>query len=176
MIRKATADDLPEIVSIIGVVREGMSKGGNPQWNSGYPGEKEYREDIFRGDLYLDVREEGLAGFVTLNRMFPDEYAGVQWTTGIPAGTMHRLAVNPAFRKRGIARDLFDFAERYFIFRCMKSIRIDTFSLNRAAQELFKSSGYRFAGEIFMKGKSLPYFCYEKPLAGTNVSSGECIL
>ena len=164
MIRKATLDDLEEIVTIICQVKQLMTEGGNPQWNSEYPGEKEYREDIRNGELYVEDSDGTIAGFMTVNAVFPKEYATVRWNTCLPAYTIHRLAVNPNYRRGGTARKLFDYAENISRQKEVYNIRLDTFSLNTAAQKLFERNGYEFAGEIYMKGRTIPYRCYEKSL------------
>ncbi len=164
MIRKAKLDDLKKVVTIIRQVKKGMAEGGNPQWNSEYPGEKEYREDIRNGELYVEDSNETIAGFMVVNAVFPKEYETVRWNTCLPACTIHRLAVNPDCRGSGTARRLFEYAENISRQKKVYSIRLDTFSLNTAAQKLFERNGYKFVGEIFMKGRMIPYRCYEKSL------------
>lgn len=164
MIRKAVLEDLTEITHLIEKVKKMMEEEGNPQWNSDYPGEKEYRQDILDGGLYLEELDEKVAGFMAVNNLLSKEYEGVKWTTELPASGIHRLAVNPCYRKQGIAGKLIAYAEELSYVQGMKSIRIDTFSLNYSAQRLFKSNGYHFVGEIFMKGRNIPYLCFEKAL------------
>ncbi len=162
MIRQAKREDLPEILGIIGKVKKMMLESGNPQWDSDYPGEKEYSKDIEAGELWLEELNGIIAGFMTVNAELSKKYNNVCWQTELPANSIHRLAVNPLCRGRGIARRLFAFAETLSRQQGMKSIRLDTFSPNKAAQRLFMNNGYTYVGEIFMKGRTIPYFCYEK--------------
>lgn len=142
-----------------------MLAGGNPQWDSDYPGEKEYAGDIEKGELFVEVNDENrIGGFMCVNGNLSKEYADVTWTTPPPAFCVHRLAVNIECRKQGVAGLLFDFAEAYGRELGYRSMHIDTFTPNRAAQRLFQQLGYRFVGEIYMKGRSVPYRCYEKEL------------
>lgn len=164
MIRKAAMEDLTEILYLIEKVKKLMSEGGNPQWNSAYPGEREYKEDILEGELYLEELDGAISGFMAVNNLFPKEYEDVEWTTVLPANGIHRLAVNPSCHGRGVASRLFTYAEELSSAQGMKSMRLDTFSLNYAAQKLFKNNGYHFVEEIFMKGRNIPYFCFEKSL------------
>lgn len=164
MIRKATLEDLEKIIVIIRRVKQLMAEGGNPQWDSEYPGEKEYREDIKNGELYVEERDGTITGFMTVNAVFPKEYEDVRWSTSLPACTIHRLAVNPECRGSGTARRLFEYAENISRQQGVYSIRLDTFSLNTAAQKLFERNGYKYAGYIYMKGRTIPYRCYEKSL------------
>ena len=165
MIRRAQRSDLPEILRIIGKVKQAMLAGGNPQWDSDYPGEKEYAGDIEKGELFVDVSEEGrIRGFMCVNGNLSKEYDDVVWKTPPPGFCVHRLAVNTDCRGEGVAGSLFDFAEAYGRELGYRSMHIDTFTPNRAAQRLFLGRGYRFVGEIHMKGRSIPYRCYEKEL------------
>lgn len=164
MIRKALRNDLPEISSIITRVKELMKEGGNPQWDSDYPSEKEYSKDIECGELWLEDLDGTISGFMTVNNQLSKEYDTITWNTKLPANSIHRLAVNPECRNRGVAHRLFDFAEELSRKQEMKSIRIDTFTPNLAAQQLFKNNGYQYVGEILMKGRSIPYLCFEKNL------------
>lgn len=164
MIRKATPEDLPVILEIIKEVKRLMLEGGNPQWNSDYPGEREYSRDIELGELWLEEAEGVITGFMTVNDNLSKEYDDVIWTTELPANSIHRLAVNPLCRGKGVARRLFAFAEDLSKRQGMKSIRLDTFSPNKTAQRLFANNGYTYVGEIFMKGRKVPYLCFEKAL------------
>lgn len=164
MIRKATPEDLPLILNIILDVKRLMVEGGNTQWDSDYPGEREYSKDIELGELWLEELDGFISGFMAINSSLSKEYNDVEWMTELPANGIHRLAVNPASRGKGVAKRLFAFAEELSRLQGMKSIRLDTFSLNKAAQRLFVNNGYTFVGNIFMKGRTIPYLCFEKSL------------
>lgn len=164
MIRKAEIKDLPVIVSLITQVKSIMLERGNPQWNSDYPGEKEYKADLQLGELYVKEDEGNIIGWMTLNNCFPEEYEGMDWNTLSPANTIHRLAVHPDYKDKGVACRLMSFAEWLSRKQGKRSIRLDTFSLNQAAQKLFLKNGYRYVGQIYMKGRSVPYVCFEKNL------------
>lgn len=165
MIRCAKYEDLTCIIHIITRVKKRMLERGNPQWDSDYPGMKEYLKDIESRELYVEVDDEDrIRGFMCLNQDFPIEYRTVAWTTSLPCICIHRLAVDTTYNNQGIADTLFRFAEEYAREMGFKSIRLDTFGLNRAAQSLFIRTGYCFVGDIFMKGREMPYRCYEKEL------------
>lgn len=181
MIRRALPADLPLIVQIIEKVKQAMLAGGNPQWDSDYPGENEYAADIQKGELFVEVergiernatqgkkesgeKEGRIRGFMCLNGNLSKEYADVTWQTPSPAFCIHRLAVDTGCRGSGVASLLFDFAESYGRRQGFRSMHIDTFTPNQTAQRLFLRLGYRFVGEIYMKGRCIPYRCYEKEL------------
>ena len=90
MIRKARQEDLEQIIEIIVRVKRLMMEGGNPQWDSDYPGEKEYQGDILKGELWLDEVDGLIRGFMTVNDSFSKEYDDVVWQTKLPANGIHR--------------------------------------------------------------------------------------
>lgn len=59
------------------------------------------------------------------------------------AGYIHELLVHPAFRRRGVAMELLDAAERYFLEECAFGAMLVTTSFdNDAAIQLYRSRGY----------------------------------
>jgi len=81
---------------------------------------------------------------------------------------IHRLAVDPTFRGAGVARALLFKAEEVAISQNLFVVRADTNNENQAAQRLFPSLGYRFAGEISLRIRpGQRFFCYEKQLSQT---------
>jgi ribosomal protein S18 acetylase RimI-like enzyme len=58
-------------------------------------------------------------------------------------GYIHELLVHPAYRRRGVAMELLDAAERYFLVECAFGIVSVTTSFdNDAAIRLYRSRGY----------------------------------
>lgn len=59
------------------------------------------------------------------------------------AGYIHELLVHPAFRRRGVAMELLDAAERYFLDECgFSTVLVTTSFDNDAAIRLYRSRGY----------------------------------
>ena len=74
MIRKAIPEDLPLILNIILDVKRLMTEGGNTQWDSDYPGEREYSKDIELGELWLEELDGFISGFMAINSSLSKEY------------------------------------------------------------------------------------------------------
>ena len=67
MIRKATYEDVPELMEVFGKTREIMRASGNlNQWNDGYPSEEIVRKDFDSGA----DRDSGYMYGPTLPRTF----------------------------------------------------------------------------------------------------------
>ncbi|PBH92310.1 GNAT family N-acetyltransferase, partial [Clostridioides difficile] len=112
MIRKANMNDLESIMQIIKSTVEEMKTYNNTQWDENYPLEKDFVSDIKKQDLYIYEVDGEVAGFICLNYEEPEEYLGLNWSSNKKAMVIHRMAVNPNFRKTGIASKLVDFAEK----------------------------------------------------------------
>ncbi len=58
-------------------------------------------------------------------------------------GYIHELLVHPAYRRRGVAMELLDAAERYFLVECaFGKVSVTTSFDNDAAIRIYRSRGY----------------------------------
>jgi len=152
-------------MAIMRAVVPPMREQGNLQWDSDYPNEQVFREDIAAGQLWVLEIEGAVAGVAALTSDQSPEYADVGWDLNEPAVVVHRLAVDPAFRGRGVAETLIRHAEVVARERGVAVLRIDTNTQNPAMQRLMPKLGYTFAGEIGLAFRpGLRFFCYEKRL------------
>jgi ribosomal protein S18 acetylase RimI-like enzyme len=165
MIRLADVRDLDEILSIVQLTIKEMHAIGNFQWDSSYPTKEHFLSDIENSELYVVEQDGKVQGFACINQDHPLEYGGLPWTTQDNAFVIHRLAINPNFRQRGLAFVLCKFAEDLALSKRITSLRIDTFSENSKAQQLFSRLEYQFVGEISFLGKEKPFYCYEKTVS-----------
>jgi Sortase and related acyltransferases len=164
MIRHAAEADLPAIMEIIAAVVLQMREEGSDQWDEGYPARANFRADIEHGCLYVDAEGEELRAVACFNRDEPAEYAPIQWSREEAAIVIHRLAVHPTHRNRGIAKELFRFAEELARRDGTSYIRSDTYSLNTRMNALFAKMGYRRTGVIRFLGRRSDFYCYDKVL------------
>lgn len=162
MIRKAVKEDIKNIMKIIEETIVEMHLYGNYQWDENYPQEKDFINDIQKGDLFAYEREGKLVGFVCINQVEPAEYRGLNWSFNEEFLVIHRMAVKPSVRKTGIGTELMKFADRLALENNIRYIKTDTNSVNAKMNALFKKCGYNFVGEISFLGKEKPFYCYEK--------------
>jgi GNAT superfamily N-acetyltransferase len=168
MIRKATEVDLERIMELIIRVVRDMREEGIDQWNDDYPARSDFLADILAGELYLDESDEeprGIRGVVCINQVEPEEYRTASWSKPGPAVVIHRLAVNPDYRRRGVAAGLFSLAEDQARRNGSLYIRSDTYSRNAKMNALFVRQGYVRAGDIHFRGRVEVFHCYDKVLA-----------
>jgi ribosomal protein S18 acetylase RimI-like enzyme len=149
----------------------GMRAGGNLQWDSAYPDATVFELDVSRGQLWVAEIDGRIAGMAAVTTDQEPEYAAADWDAREPAVVVHRLAVDPAFRGRGVAEALMRQAERVARTLGIAVLRVDTNTQNEATLRLFPKLGYRDAGEIGLGFRpGLRFRCYEKRLAPGDVT------
>ncbi|GAB3014445.1 GNAT family N-acetyltransferase [Spirosoma pulveris] len=162
-IRPATLTDLPALMNLIRHVVPLMRKSGNFQWDEHYPNQTVFSEDIAKGQLWVAYVDGLLAGVAALTEDQEPEYAQVGFDLNERAIVTHRLAVDPAFRGRGVAAGLLAQAEQLALDRGIHFLRIDTNSENQVTRKLFPKLGYRYAGDITLSFRpGLRFLAYEK--------------
>lgn len=164
-VRLATSNDIPVLLSLIRRVVPLMRASGNFQWDDQYPNAAVFENDIANGNLWVAELDGQLVGVAAITTDQEPEYAQVGWDLNETAIVVHRLAVDPAVRGRGIAAQLMAQAEDVARQCGIGVLRIDTNTQNEATQRLFPKLGYVFAGEIGLGFRpGLRFYCYEKRL------------
>ena len=164
MIRKAESRDIQEIIEIVLETIPIMREEGSDQWDDTYPLRKDFEQDFQNGSLFVFEHNQEIVGSITVDQTQPKEYETVTWTRNEWAYVFHRLVVKPGARKLGIASQLIDYAEEHALLNGVKCMRIDTYSLNEKAQQLFLKKGYKKIGIMEFHGKEFPFYCFDKEL------------
>ena len=163
-LRLAVYNDVPGIMEVINNVVPLLAATGNFQWDETYPNAEAFKEDIANGELWVYEADGLIAGVAAITTDQEPEYARI-WDINETAVVVHRLAVSPQFRGKGIAKLLMEKAEAIAIERSIFLLRIDTSDANKAAQKLFSESGYTYSGEIpLIRRPGMRFYCYEKRL------------
>lgn len=168
LIRLARDTELNDIWALVRRTMLHMKEAGNPQWGSDYPTRAWFAEDIRRGELYLATTADGsFLGTACINTEPCEEYAPLPWRIPSPAVVIHRLAVEPSVRRRGVASAFFDFAEALAPQWDCSAIHVDTYAQNQGMQALLLGRGYTKVGEVHFGGDDRPlaFPCFEKVLS-----------
>ena len=164
-IRLATPADIPALLNLLRHVVPQMQASGNFQWDDTYPNAAVFGHDIAKGQLWVVDIDGQLAGVSAITTDQEPEYVQVGWDISEPAIVTHRLAVDPAFRGKGVGKALLQQAETVAREQGIGRLRIDTNTQNQVTQKLFPAAGYLFAGEIGLGFRpGLRFYCYEKRL------------
>ncbi|MDR3600789.1 MAG: GNAT family N-acetyltransferase [Desulfosporosinus sp.] len=164
MIRKAKPEDIKEIMAIISKTIVEMHSDNNYQWDENYPQEKDFSSDISQGDLFVLERDDKLIAFICVNKVEPAEYRGLNWSLQEEAMVIHRMSVDPEYRRKGVGQKLLLFAEDLAQTNSKRYLRTDTYSTNQKMRALFIKCGYNFIGEINFLRKEKFFNCYDKVL------------
>ena len=148
-IRKATANDVREILTIYDDARIYMRENGNrAQWTGSYPSESTVRDDIANDTLYVCVEGDTILG-VFFFRIGDDPtylqiYEG-QWQNDAPYGVIHRIAVSKNSHGKGVAA--FCFA---YCYALCGNLKIDTHRDNLPMQRALQKNGFVQCGIIYL--------------------------
>jgi nitroreductase/ribosomal protein S18 acetylase RimI-like enzyme len=162
---KGTQADAREVFALIVACRDAMEGTGMEQWPDFYPDLDVVRGDIERGALWV-YREGGdVVAAMTVDDIQPEPYDAIGWKYGGLYICVHRLAVDPARRREGIAGRMMAFAEETAFRDGRKAVRLDTYGLNAAARRFYERLGYIERGTIRLQKKEGEYICFEKGLS-----------
>lgn len=161
-IKLCSESEADEIFEIYDKCRRAMQASGIFQWQDEYPAIENIKQDILDKTLY-GYYEDGLClGAVCISTFQDEEYKEIDWK-GPEENVIviHRLAVNPDYQTKGIARLLMDFAEDFAKKEKYSAIRLDSYSQNKRALKFYENRGYKKRGECFFSGRDMPFYCYE---------------
>lgn len=111
--------------------------------------------------------EEGdkTVGVIAINEIQDEEYKSIHWQNNDgKILVIHRLAIHPRSQKRGLAKQLMDFAEDYAVTNNYSSVRLDAYSGNQRVLRFYENRDYKKQGEVFFPKRILPFYCYEKQI------------
>lgn len=140
MIRKANLNDVDGIMDIVNQIVVEMKESNNTQWDENYPKAENFKQDIEEGSLYVDEFEGDLIGFVCINDVQPDEYKEMNWISDEDALVIHRMGINPKYRRQGKAKNLIRYAENLAMDNGIMYLKTDTNSMNIKMYNLFKNA------------------------------------
>ena len=163
MIRAGNISDINTILNITKSCAAHMIQNGIYQWNEHYPDKSSFINDAENMELYVYIENEKVIACISLCKKMDEVYFPVSWITRNYNNLyIHRLAVHPDFQKKGVGKVLMGFAEKYARKKKCKSIRLDTFSVNKRNLKFYESRGYQRLERIyFPKQSEFPFYCYE---------------
>lgn len=157
---------LDEVNDIYLNCREHLFSNGILQWDDQYPNKSYFQYCIENHDLFVLVKNKEILGHVVLNEWQSDEWAQIDWLGSNPI-VIHSLMINPLYQGKGLGTSFVNACEKYAIEKGYKSVRLDAFSGNEKALQLYKKLGYQERGSVFFKSKPeghQEYICFEKEL------------
>lgn len=165
VLRETTEQDFDEVMRIIGEAREAIRALNIRQWTDGYPSPEQIANDMENGWSYVLVDENNtIVGTQAVSfdgePVYEKVYEG-DWVYEGPYATVHRVAVDPAKRGRGLAGLLFAGAEALAVARQINIVRVDTHEGNLPMRKALERAGYEYRGFIYL-ADGAPRVAYEK--------------
>ena len=136
-IKKATMNDLPDILAIYAYARKYMKEHGNPdQWRDSYPPVSLTTQDIQSDCLYVCIIQmEEDPDYQTIDG---------SWLNDRPYAVVHRVATAPG--TKGVATFCLNWAYEQF-----PNIKIDTHDDNIPMQHLLAKLGFTCCGHTTLQ-------------------------
>ncbi len=151
--RKATLDELMQIMAIIAQAQQYLKLAGIDQWQDGYPCQTVVKKDLEEGTNYVLVREGEVLATAVLqfggDPNYEEIYEG-QWLGSQAYGVIHRIAIADRYKGQGLGAIMLSNMENICLKRGVNSIRIDTHENNHAMQRMLQKSGFKYCGRIFL--------------------------
>lgn len=162
--RRAQADDASPIWEILSDAIQRRKEDGSQQWQDGYPNPAVVKADIEKGNGYVLVDGEIIAGYCAVMINDEPEYAKIkgEWLTDGDFVVYHRVAVGENYLGKGLAQKMLlhieDFARKHNI----QSVKADTNFDNAGMRYIFEKLGYSYCGEVTFR--ETPRKAFEKVL------------
>lgn len=150
-IRKAVEQDIERVAEIYDAYLDYEAiHGTTTNWIKGvYPTIKNAQKAFEAGTLFVGELDGKVVGSYVLNHIQPDEYTKIQWEypgEDDQVMVIHTLCIDVNYKKMGLGSKFVEFVFEHGRSLGCKTIRLDTYEMNRPAEALYKKMGFRYAG------------------------------
>lgn len=151
-IRYSKYEDIEQIMDIINQAKQYFIEEKIFQWNKEYPSHQDIKADIDKNVSFVVVDNEKIVGTFSLilgeDSCYKIIYEGKWLTNNIEYGTIHRIAIDNSYKRKGIANEILKYSEQYCLKNDVTSLRIDTHKLNKPMTNLIKNNNFTYCGII----------------------------
>lgn len=161
MIRRATIEDIPQIMGIVADAQLSLRELGIDQWQDGYP-----TVDVIEGDIASEVGyvysvDNNIVGYAAIVLDGEEAYSQIkesEWNTTNDYVVVHRICVRRGYTKAGVAMALMDYASQMAVEQGCTGFRIDTHRGNIRMLAMLEKRGFKYVGIIYYdSGERLAY-------------------
>ena len=147
-LRKASIEDLDDVLVIYKNAINLLESKGIYQWDDMYPNKDVLKEDIEKEELFLGEINGAIACAFVINEEYDEEYNDANWEyKNSKFKVIHRLCVNVDFQNMGIGKRVMKIIEEELRKENVECIRLDTFSKNPFSIKLYENIGFKKVGE-----------------------------
>ena len=159
-LRKARQNELPAIWEIIQFAIAQRKLDGSTQWQDGYPNPNSLQNDLDQGYAYVVAEGDTILVYAAI--IFDKEPAYEQiegkWLSEGDYVVIHRVAVSPQAKGKGLATELFRMIEPLATEKKVYSIKVDTNFDNGPMLRIVEKLGYTYCGEVYFRGSARKAF------------------
>lgn len=176
-VRPANVHDVSAVLKIIHFAKQYLKNQKIDQWQNQYPNRKGIERDINQHNAYVMIYNHQIAGTASLIPGTDKSYRHIfhgTWLNGPLAKyiTIHRVAISPHFRGKGLSRLLMSNLVSLSIEKGFRDVRIDTHPDNLGMQHVITANGFKKRGIIHtLEGgeqKSNVRYAYQLIIEGDN--------
>lgn len=149
--RLATKDDLTQIMDIISDAKVFLKKSGSSQWQNGYPNEEVILNDIKKGNGYVLLVGDKVAGYAAVIAGVEPTYQeidGVWKKDDDLYATIHRICLSANYQGQGLGKIFMSDIISLQYANGVRNFRVDTHHLNKPMQRLASDYGFEYRGII----------------------------
>ncbi len=153
MIRLAILKDINQIWKLRCMTSDLLHERGIDQWQSQFPTKEQFINDINTEEFYVMEVDHKIIGMMALKSGVEPTYDVIydgNWHENLPYMTIHRIAVDRAYKSHGYGLKLLDFAKKKASTLGYHYMRIDTHEDNQAAIRRFTQFGFVYCGYILL--------------------------
>ncbi len=165
-IRKSTYEDIENIMIIINQAKQYFIDKEIFQWSKKYPNNDTIKNDIDKNTSFVVIDNNKIVATFSLiigeDSCYKNIYEG-RWLTNNIYGTIHRLAIDNSYKRKGIGNIIIQYSENYCLNNNVNSLRIDTHKLNIPMTKLIEKNNFTYCG-IIKTEYSSNRIAYEKIL------------
>ena len=166
-IRKTKVSDLDAVMEIIEYAREYFRREGIPQWQGPYPEREHILEDIEKDNSYVCETAGVVRGICAIIVGVEPDYLKIyegEWKNDRDYVCIHRVAVHPDAKGKGVARAFVDEASRIALEHGLYDVKCDTHEINLNMRRMLEKNGFEYCGVIYLSSDGEPRVAYQKRL------------
>lgn len=151
---KAQKEHLSQVEQLYNDAKLYFKQNNIDQWQDGYPNKDSFLQDVENGESYvLIMGEQVLATFMLSVKTEPTYnkiYDG-QWSCGETYGVIHRIAVAPNEKGKGVFGKIIEFSKNFCNQNGKQALRADTHEDNLSMQKALIKNGFTKCGFIYLQ-------------------------
>jgi len=143
IVRPARPGEEDVVLDVLAAAARWVRTAGVDQWPERFPTQL-IEEDIERGEVFLAIEDDLMVGTLTLQWSDPRFWKD----SDDDAGYVHRLAVVPVNRGRGLGHRLLSWADEQVVTAGRHFLRLDCLAESSSLGAYYRAAGFEHQGDV----------------------------